>query len=474
MNAQDPLWLYWTIGLVLGLPVALISLTEWHQYLARRQSSLAPPVNLLRTYLVPLAALLLLLVKVAQVPGRVTAVRELATVFGFVVLLLLLSGLNATLFDGAPQGSWRQRVPTIFRDVTRLLLIAVGLALILSYVWGVRVGGLFTALGVTSVVIGLMLQNSVGQIVSGLFMLFEQPFRIGDWLDTPAARGRIVEANWRAVHIQTGHGLQITPNSVLAATSFTNLSRPPNAHKLSITTTFSPTDPPDQVRRLLVRVASALPQRKPDVVPSATAAGTGEYRVSVALKSPADDGAAQATFLRWIWYAARREGLHLDGADDDFSTPARVQNAMRTVVAPAWRLSNTDQESLAPYARVIRYGADEVVHNVGEVPTAMTFLVKGSIRLTITAEDGSVVPLSILEEGSFLGLTTLTRQPSLSGAYALEEVTALEIDREHIEDLVLRTPLLLQELGRIIEDRRKETSSAGPSPPGSRNSITLG
>jgi hypothetical protein len=40
-------------------------------------------------------------------------------------------------------------------------------------------------------------------------------------------------------------------------------------------------------------------------------------------------------------------------------------------------------------------------------------------------------------------------------------VTALEIEREHIEDLVLRTPLLLQELGRIIEDRRKESSSIG-------------
>ena len=72
-----------------------------------------------------------------------------------------------------------------------------------------------------------------------------------------------------------------------------------------------------------------------------------------------------------------------------------------------------------------------------------------------------MIPLSLLEEGSFLGLTALTRQPNLSGAYALEEVTALEIEREHIEDLVLRTPLLLQELGRIIEDRRKETSAIG-------------
>ena len=296
MNVIDPSWLYWAGGLALGLPLVLISLTEWHQFLTRRQSALAGPVSLLRSYLVPLAALLVLLVKVARVPAQVTSVQVLATVFGFVVLLLMLSGLNATVFEGAPQGSWRQRVPTIFRDVTRFLLIAVGLAVIFSYVWGVRVGGLFTALGVTSVVIGLMLQNSVGQIVSGLFMLFEQPFRIGDWLDTPAARGRIVEANWRAVHIHTDHGLQITPNSVLAATSFTNLSRPPGAHRLSITTAFSVADSPDRVRRLLVRVASALPQRKNDVAPTSTAAGAGEYRVSIALKSPADDGAARATF----------------------------------------------------------------------------------------------------------------------------------------------------------------------------------
>jgi small-conductance mechanosensitive channel len=460
VNTVDADWFYWATGLIIGLPFTLIGLTELHHVLARRQSALAGPVNLLRSYLVPLIALLLLLVKVAQVSADFTPVRVLATLFGFLVLVLLLSSLNATLFEGAPQGSWRERVPTIFRDVTRLALIAVGLGIIFSYVWGVRVGGLFTALGVGSVVIGLMLQNSVGQIVSGLFMLFEQPFRIGDWLDTPTARGRIVEANWRSVHIETDRGLQITPNSVLAATSFTNLSRPPGAHQLEITATFSPADPPDGVRRLLSRVAGALPQCKADMTPTAVAAGSGEYRVTIGLKSPADDGAARATFLRWIWYAARREGLHLDGAEDDFSTPARVQMAMRTVVAPALRLSLTDQQSLTPHARMVRYGTDEIVHLTGEVPTAMTFLCTGSVQLTTTAEDGSVLSLSVLEEGSFVGLTALTRQPNFSTAYALEEVTALQIDREHIEDLVMRSPLLLQELGRIIDDRRKESSRA--------------
>jgi small-conductance mechanosensitive channel len=460
MKILDEHWFYWAVALAVGLPFTLIGLTELHHALERRQSTLARPVNLLRSYVIPLTALLMLLVEVAQVPAQLNSVRVLATVFGFLVLVLVLSGVNATLFEGAPQGSWRARVPTIFRDVLRLLLIAVGLTLIFSYVWGVRVGGLFTALGVTSVVIGLMLQNSVGQIVSGLFMLFEQPFRIGDWLDTPAARGRIVEANWRAVHIQTDRGLQITPNSVLAATSFTNLSRPPGAHQLSITSTFSVTDPPDRVRRLLARVAGTLPHCKPDVVPTAVTTGSGEYHVTIGLKSPADDAVARATFLRWLWYAARREGLHLDGAADDFSTPARVQMAMRDVVAPALRLSLTEQQSLTPHAKIVRYGADEAVQLAGEVPTAMTFLMKGSVRLATTGDDGSILSLRVLEEGSFVGLTTLTRQPSLSTAYALEEVTALEIDREHIEDLVMRSPFLLQELGRIIEDRRKEWSRA--------------
>jgi small-conductance mechanosensitive channel len=364
------------------------------------------------------------------------------------------------VFEGAPEESWRKRLPAIFLDVGRFALIGVGLVLILSYIWGVRVGGLFTALGVTSVVIGLMLQNSVGQIVSGLFMLFEQPFRINDWLDTGTARGRVVEANWRAVHIDTGSGMRITPNSVLAATAFTNLSRPAGTHKLAMTTTFSAADPPDKVCAMLSRVALGLPQLRSDSVPRSVTIGGGEYRTSIGLNSPADDGAARATFLRWIWYAARREGLHLDNSDDGYSTTERVEKAVRTVVAPALRLNADEQRSLHTCAKLVRYGADETVEYVGQVPNGMTFLVAGRVQLTATADDGSVVPISTLVEGSFLGLTALTRQPNTASAYALEEVTALEIDREHLEHLVMREPLLLQNFGHILEERQSRVRQA--------------
>ena len=460
MSVFNTSWFYWAVGIAVGLPAGLIILTELQHILVRRNSHLARQVSLLRNYLLPLGALLLLLVKAAQVPARDTSVRILATVFGFLVLVLLLSGLNATVFQGAPEGSWRKRLPAIFLDVARFALIGVGLTLILSDVWGVRVGGLFAALGVTSVVIGLMLQSSVGQIVSGLFMLFEQPFRLNDWLDTPTARGRVVEVNWRAVHIETGSGLRITPNSMLAGTSFTNLSRPSGAHKSAVATTFSTADPPDQVCAMLTRLASALPQLKPGTMPTSVALGGAEYRTTIGLNSPADDGAAESTFLRWVWYAARREKLHLDGADDDFSTTERVEDALCRVVAPKLRLSISEQRSLVPYARVLRYGADEIVQYEGLVPKGMSFLVAGNVRLTTTNEDGAVVPIATLSEGSFLGVTTLTRQPNPAGAYALDEVTALEIDREHLEQIVMSKPTLLQDLGRLIDERHTKALRA--------------
>ena len=459
-NVLTSSWFYWAVGVALGLPVGLILLTEWQHSLARKKSFLARPISLLRNYLLPLCALLLLLIKATEIPTRETPVKVVASLFGFVVLVLLLSGVNATLFQAAPEGTWRKRIPAIFVDVARFLLISVGLAIIFSYIWGAHVRGLFTALGITSIVIGLTLQNSVGQIISGLLMLFEQPFRLGDWIQTSTARGRVVEVNWRAVHIDTGTGLQITPNSVLAVASFTNLSRPPGTYKINVPTVFSEDDPPDRVCAMLSRVAAELPQLKSDSTPKSVPLGGLNYRTSIPLQSPADDSAAKATFLRWVWYASRRDGLHLDEAEDEFGTPELVEDAVRTVVAPMLRLSPTDQQHLTPHASVVRFGADEIIEHIGDVPSRMTFIVSGRVRVTAPSDDGSIITITTLDAGSFLGQTALTRQPVLADAQALGEVTAVQIGREHIEGVLQAKPLLLQELGRLIEERRSHVKQA--------------
>ncbi len=447
-------WFYWALAVAVGFPACLLALTEIHNALLRRKSHLARPVYLLRTYILPIGALLLLLVQAMQISVQTTPVRLVATVLGLVLMILALSSLNATLFQGAPEGSWRRRIPSIFLDVARFALITVGLAIILAVVWGANVGGLFTALGVSSIVLGLALQNSVGQIISGLLVLFEQPFALGDWIQTPTARGRVIEVNWRATHIDTGDGMLIIPNSVLANASFTNFSRPTGTHSLSVTTTFAIDDSPDEVIATLDTVAAALPQLRPDSVPSTVATGAQTYQTSIPLRGPADDFDAKATFLRWIWYAARRAGLHLDEAGDEFETTERVQQGL-AVVAPTLRLSQSEREELAPRVRLSRYGTDEYLQFSGQVPTRMTFIVSGRVQLVVTGEDGSFIPIRTLQTGDFLGQTTLTREPVTAAARALDEVTVVHLEREHLEDLVARKPALLHDFGHAIEERRR-------------------
>ena len=342
----------------------------------------------MRNYILPLGALLILLVQAIQVSGEATPVRVVATVFGFVVLVLLLSGLNATMFQGAPEGSWRKRIPSIFLDVARFALIAVGVGMMFAYIWGANVGGLFTALGVSSIVLGLALQNSVGQIISGLLLLFEQPFQLGDWIDTPSARGRVVEVNWRATHIDTGSGMMIMPNSVLAAASFTNFSRPAGTHSLSVTTVFSVDDPPDDVMR----------DAEPGGQPCCRSYGRARRR-------PASVPAAWSTAQRSrcgpppTTSPPNRSSCAGSGmpraAPDCISTRPRTSSQHPSGCRPrcgssrpTLRLNQDDQEELLPRVRLTRYGADEYIQYTGQVPKRMTFIVNGRVRLAATGDDG--------------------------------------------------------------------------------------
>lgn len=466
MNVLTAPWFYWSIIIAAGLPTILVLLTELQHALSKRGSFLAKPVGLLRTFIVPLGALLLLLVQTTGITVEATGVRILGTVLGIFVLIMVLSGVSATVFQSAPAGSWRRRLPTIFIDVARFAIIAIGVAVIFAYVWGANVGGLFTALGISSIVLGLTLQNSVGQIISGLLLLFEQPFQLGDWVETTSARGRVVEVNWRATHINTGSGLEIIPNSVLAGQAFANLSRPAGGHTITVNAKFAGTDAPDSVLALLGSVAAGLPQLHPDGRAVANATSSTDYSVTIPVRSPADDVAARSTFQRWLWYASRRAGLRLDGLEDDFSSPARVAESLRAV-APVLRISSTDMEMLLPHVRVTRYGADEVMQTSGEVPGRMSFVVKGRVRLVVTGKDGEIIPVTTLHQGDFIGQTALTREPVTGSAYAIGEVTVLQVDRDIVEQLVFRKPELLQDLSRAIEERRdraREAASGTESP----------
>jgi len=454
-------WFWPAIVVIIGLPVVLLVLTEWQSNLQRRGNDLHKIIGLLRNAVVPLIAIFILSTQVTEAvdPKEVTANRIIGTVLGFLVIIFVLNGLNIMLFTNARKGTWREKIPSIFVDIARIVLIALGLALVFKLVWNADVGGIFTALGVGSLVIGLALQSAVGPVIAGLFLLFEQPFRLGDWLDTGGARGRVVEVNWRSVHIDTGNGILIMPNSSLAGASFTNLSRTGGTFPVSTEVTFTTDDPPAAVVALLQRIAAELPQKYPGTTPSAVPIGGAAYSVSFEVRGPSQEGDALAVFRLWLWYAARRAGLGLDGdTTDDFVTEERRDAAVETI-APTLYLGADDAIALRPVVRLERYAAGETIMRPGVVPRALRFVLSGSVELRVPFEDEQL-PASRVEAGDYVGQTALTREVVQTNQVALTEVTVLVVPVEAIDTIVRSSPQLAKDIGAVIDRRHQDVADA--------------
>jgi small-conductance mechanosensitive channel len=466
-------WFWPSIGVIIGLPLVLLALTEVNAALVRRGSGAARIVLLVRNYVAPVAALFVLLTQTTGVEIGLTWTRITATVLGFLVILVLINGVNFVVFGKARAGTWRERLPSIFVDVLRFVLIVVSLGVVFSVVWGADVGGLFTALGIGSIVIGLALQNAVGSVLSGLLLLFEQPFKIGDWLDAAGVRGRVEEVNWRSVHIRTVKGIQVVPNSELAGSSFTNLSRKLRPYNAWTEVRFSTDDPPEEVIAMLENVARDLPTLAPGASPGAYALDKAKYEIDIPIESPGDEFDTLAEFRRRVWYAARRKRLRLDrDYFDDYNVPER-RAAMLRQFASVVNCSVDDVIGAIDDAAAERYASGEIIQHVGEVPTGIRMVVSGFATMLVFGPLGEVLPVSELDAGDLIGLTSLTRQGINASVRATTAVEVLFIPVAVLDTLVDRRPALARDIGKEIDNRRVRVESAFaaagiPLPEGSR------
>ncbi|MEO7349923.1 MAG: mechanosensitive ion channel domain-containing protein [Terrimesophilobacter sp.] len=455
---QQP-WFWPVVIIVVGLPTLLLILTEVHSALVRRGSRAAGIVALLRNFVVPVGAFLLLISQASYLNVDWNWTRIVATVFGFLVILLLVNSMNLVLFEKAQKGTWRDRVPSIFVQIVRLVIIIVCVGGLFAFVWGADIGGLFTALGVGSIVIGLALQNAVGSVVSGLLLLFEQPFELGDWLDADGVRGRVIEVNWRSVHIQTDDGTRIVPNANLASSSFVNLSRSTEAFSVGMSLKFATDDPPMEVIAVCQRVARGLSQTVSDEDAIVTPMRKGNFNVILSLNSPSDEFSGPRTFKTRIWYAARRAGLHYDSdLTDSFQTDENYQAALLKVARPLY-LSNEEVTGYRNDVRLERYGAGEVVQALGSTPEAMRFILSGTATLSAPSADGSDIVIAELGSSEFIGLGSLTRQATGASVTAATDLAVLVVPNRVLDKFVRANPRLAVDIGTEIDNRAVKARS---------------
>lgn len=125
------------------------------------------------------------------------------------------------------------------------------------YVWG----------GATAAVFAFILQQTLGDLFSGLAMSIEKPFKIGDWIRLEdGTEGQVKDINWRATHLRGwDKTTRIIPNGTLARQSFTNLRGERHVFAPWYTVQVSGEHDPAQVTRLLQNAVDACsyPKKTP-------------------------------------------------------------------------------------------------------------------------------------------------------------------------------------------------------------------
>lgn len=110
---------------------------------------------------------------------------------------------------------------TLF-PVFRLVIIVIGFLLAVS-ILGLSMDKLTVIIGALSVGIGLGLQTIINNFVSGIILVFEKPFKIGDYIELADRKGQVMEIGIRSSVLMTDEGARvIIPNGDLLSGRLVN------------------------------------------------------------------------------------------------------------------------------------------------------------------------------------------------------------------------------------------------------------
>lgn len=109
--------------------------------------------------------------------------------------------------------------------ITRGIIYIVALYLTIAEL-GYNISGLVTGLGLSSVVIALAAQDLAKNLIAGLSILTDKPYKLGDWLQVDKYEGTVEYINIKSTRIRTmDNSIVIIPNLVMSTTSIVNWSR---------------------------------------------------------------------------------------------------------------------------------------------------------------------------------------------------------------------------------------------------------
>jgi small-conductance mechanosensitive channel/CRP-like cAMP-binding protein len=387
-----------------------------------------------------------------DVAQQIRSFNPLLLAFGLTTLIVVVA-INPWREDRLPD-----RFPTIVQDAIVIALFAIVATLFMQE-------KVLATTAVGAVVIGFALQDTLGNLFSGLAIQIEKPFRVGHWVTIAGTDGLVSEVTWRATKIRTKAGnFVVVPNSVVAKETITNYSEPTHETRLEVEVGASYDTPPNEVKAVIARALRAEPllvaSREAEILIADFAASAVTYRVRVWTTDFAADMRVRDRVRSHIYYAFRRHGINIpypiqvqiDQSAEAGDDGARAQ--LLDGVEIFGSLTDDQRVQLAMASRPLLFAAGQAIVREDEGGASMFVLKRGEASVTLARTDGE---LARLREGAFFGeMSLLTGDARSATVTAVTDCELIEIGAEAFRDVVLADAALVDQVTAAVATRRLE------------------
>jgi small-conductance mechanosensitive channel/CRP-like cAMP-binding protein len=383
--------------------------------------------------------------------------------------VFIVRAIGYVLFDILFQKRKGREAPALLRGVVSIIGYLILLMLAYWLVLDKNLGNILATSAVVSVIIGLALQDTLGNFFAGISLHIEQPYHIQDAIRVDSLLGRVESVTWRATTIRTNDNTTIIiPNSKVAREAlevfpFGNLNRRilrfPAPYRI----------PPQTVIPLMTEAVRTMPNVAPEMTPIVRIAEFADssitYEALYWVKDYMWTPDLDAKIRERLWYVYNRS---------DIEIPFPVRTILMGDAEPAashevdyHRVIDhvdifeplTAQEKDAIVQSLVKsvFAPGEIIIRRGEPGESMFVVFRGKVEVRLPSNNGDQHQVAVLESGNFFGeMALLTGEPRTADVSAIEEVEILEIRKGVIEQLLGKNAQLAEELSRKITDRQAQ------------------
>jgi len=384
--------------------------------------------------------------------------------------------INAAIFDFAFRVRRGYEAPSLVRNIFTLVAFTVLFVLIFKSLYtDVQLGAIFTTSAIFGVIIGLALQDTLGNFFAGISLHADRPFQVGDVIVVGQQKhtGVVESINWRAIKIRTFQNHIVLVSNSNAAKEAIEVAPRENLNARLVFFGTLYTDSPAKtihVVRESVRDADNVSEK---ITPIVRIRNLGDSAIEWEIKYWLDDYAkyndTDALVRQRVWYALRRNGL-------TFASPTLTLHTERKAVTRpttaeeqiADRLSAVDvfsplsSEELKQLARATMghvFAPGETLIRAGDEGSSMFVVHNGRVAVQVV-ERGNPRTVAVLTEGNFFGeMALFTGEPRTANVVALEETEVLEIGHAAMKHIFETNPSLAESISWTIAERQADLAA---------------